>query len=150
MGPGDQHIIRDLIHTGQADFNDITLTYGICREVAEAVLMPVLPDIVGGNLRILFCGYNAGPQSALTGHYFSNPSHRFWGTLHEVGLTPRVLRPEEDQRLLDYGIGLTDLMKNSVHGDGTEPTDWDRKALRKSLCLTMLRKCLRSWEGILP
>ena len=95
--------------------------------------MSVLPDIIDINLRLLICGYNAGPVSARTGHYFSNPKHRVWKTLYEVKLTPGILTPEEDGELLQYGIGLTDLMKNSIHGDGTTPTDWDRDLLREKV-----------------
>lgn len=130
MGPGDQYVLRDMIRTGQMDFNDVAMMYGINKGVAKAVLMPVLPDIIKENLRILICGYNPGPQSARSGHYFSNPKHRFWKVLQEFGFTPSTLKPEEDRELLFYGIGLTDFMKNSVHGDDAKPTDWDRDQLR--------------------
>ena len=39
------------------------------------------------------------------------PGNRFWRTLHEVGLTPTELRPDEYARLLNHGIGLTDLAR---------------------------------------
>ena len=92
--------------------------------------MPILLDILNDNVRLLICGYNSGTLSASVGHYFANPTHRFCTTLNEVGLTSRVLSPYEDRELPKYGIGLTDLMKESIHGDGTNPTDHDRKILR--------------------
>ena len=91
--------------------------------------MSALPDIIDPDVRLLVCGYNAGPISAEIGHYFSNPAHRFWRTLYDAGLTPELLKPERDTELLKYGIGLTDLMKNSIHGDVTKPSDGDRALL---------------------
>jgi TDG/mug DNA glycosylase family protein len=35
----------------------------------------------------------------------------FWATLHQIGLTPRELRPGEYAELLDHGVGLTDICK---------------------------------------
>ena len=91
--------------------------------------MQVLPDIIDKDVWLLICGYNAGPISAKARHYFSNPQHRFWRTLYEEGLTPTLLTPTQDARLLKYGIGLTDLMKQSIHGDGAQPSDSDRSRL---------------------
>ena len=39
------------------------------------------------------------------------------GTLFQVGLTPRALRPSEYALVLSYGIGLTDLVKGQSGGD---------------------------------
>ena len=91
--------------------------------------MSVLPDIIDQDVRLLVCGYNAGPISAEIEHYFANPAHRFWRTLYDARLTPELLKPERDTELLKYGIGLTDLMKNSIHGDGARPSDDDRALL---------------------
>jgi len=46
-----------------------------------------------------------------------------------VGLTPRELSCTEDVKLLDFGIGLTDLKKRTVHGDASPPTGEDRARL---------------------
>ncbi len=56
-------------------------------------------------------------------------------TLADVGLTPRRLAAEEYQRLVDWGIGLTDLVKTD-HGqdvyifDGHVDLDEARRLLR--------------------
>ena len=39
------------------------------------------------------------------------PGNMLWPTLHAVGLTPRLLRPEEYREVLSFGLGLTDLAK---------------------------------------
>ena len=71
----------------------------------------MLPDHLGPNLAILFCGTAAGRTSAALGHYYARPGNKFWGLLAETGLTPRRLRPDEDYLLPGFGIGLTDLAK---------------------------------------
>jgi TDG/mug DNA glycosylase family protein len=66
-----------------------------------------LPDIIGPDLDVLFCGLNPGLTSAAAGHSFANRSNRFWRAIHLAGFTPVQLRPEEDYTLLDYHCGLT-------------------------------------------
>ena len=78
---------------------------------AAGCLVPVLPDLVGPGLRIVFCGTAAGTVSAARGAYYAHPQNRFWSALHAAGLTPRLLRPEEFAELPQWGIGLTDIAK---------------------------------------
>lgn len=67
-------------------------------------------------LRLLFVGINPGLVSAAAGHYYANPRNTFWRLLHEGGLTPVRLRPEEDARLPTFGYGLTDIVKRPSRG----------------------------------
>jgi double-stranded uracil-DNA glycosylase len=71
----------------------------------------MLPDYLRHGLPVVFCGTAAGTASAERGHYYAGPGNEFWLYLAEAGLTPRQLRPEEDAEVLDFGIGLTDLVK---------------------------------------
>src|SRR5688500_9837408 len=73
--------------------------------------MPVLPDYLRSNLNIVFCGTAVGTKSAKSGHYYSGPGNEFWHLLHEAGITPVRLMPEEDHRICEFGCGLTDLAK---------------------------------------
>jgi double-stranded uracil-DNA glycosylase len=68
---------------------------------------PALPDIAGPGLRVLFVGINPSVHSAGAGHHFATRGNPFWRLLHDAGLTPVQLRPEEDRRLLEFGLGLT-------------------------------------------
>ncbi|MGH7845290.1 MAG: mismatch-specific DNA-glycosylase [Candidatus Binatia bacterium] len=77
---------------------------------------PPLPDYMAPNLRLLFVGINPGLQSAAAGHYYANPRNPFWRMLHEAGLTPVQLRPDEDSRMLAFGYGLTDAVKRPSPG----------------------------------
>ncbi len=78
---------------------------------------PILPDVLAPGLRVVFCGYAPGTASARAGAYYAGPGNRFWVTLHEVGLTPLLLRPAEFVRLLEFGIGLTDVSKTASGSD---------------------------------
>ena len=78
---------------------------------------PVLPDVLGSGLSIVFCGSAAGAASALAGAYYAGPGNRFWPTLYRVGLTPRILAPAEFHTVRRYGIGLTDLCKTELGAD---------------------------------
>jgi G:T/U-mismatch repair DNA glycosylase len=66
-----------------------------------------LPDLLAPNLRVIFVGTAAGKRSAEFGHYYAGRGNRFWRTLHEVGLTPRLFEPGEFRALLALGIGHT-------------------------------------------
>ena len=92
---------------------------------------PILPDVLLPGLRVVFCGTAPGAASARAGAYYAGPGNRFWTTLHEVGLTPVLLRPAEFARLPEFGIGLTDASKTASGSDrevGTRGFDPHRLA----------------------
>ena len=90
--------------------------------------MPIA-DIIDRNVKLLICGEKLGERSHASKHYYADPRNRFWQTLHEVGLTDRRLSPYNDRDVLDYGIGLTVLIKGGIHGDGVSYTYEDRERL---------------------
>ncbi|HWC62065.1 MAG TPA: mismatch-specific DNA-glycosylase [Rhizomicrobium sp.] len=71
----------------------------------------VLPEMLKPGLKLVFCGTAAGRQSALKRAYYAHAQNKFWRVLHEVGLTPRRLAPDEYPALWELGIGLTDIAK---------------------------------------
>lgn len=73
-----------------------------------------VPDLVGPDLAILFCGINPGRWSGAVGHHFAHPGNRFWKLLHAAGLTPGLLAPAEERRLLDHGLGVTNLVTRTT------------------------------------
>jgi TDG/mug DNA glycosylase family protein len=80
--------------------------------------MQPLPDVMRPGLRVLFCGINPGLMSAATGHHFARPGNRFWPALHQSGFTPRQLKPAEQGELLEYGLGITNVVdKPSARAD---------------------------------
>jgi TDG/mug DNA glycosylase family protein len=72
-----------------------------------------LLDLIQPGLEILFVGINPGMKSARVGHYYAGPGNLFWRCLYESGLTPVLLRPDEDRRALEWGIGITDCVKRA-------------------------------------
>ena len=81
------------------------------RSDAEATLPDYLPD----RPDILFVGINPGSYSARQGHYYARASNRFWWALHASGLVPIALSPQEDWRVSEFGLGLTDLVKRPTN-----------------------------------
>jgi double-stranded uracil-DNA glycosylase len=69
-----------------------------------------IPDVVAPALRVLFCGINPGTVSGRLGQHFARPGNRFWKTLHGSGFTDRLLAPSEQWVLLEYEIGITNLV----------------------------------------
>jgi double-stranded uracil-DNA glycosylase len=84
-------------------------------ELAAAVGRFV-PDVLGPGLGVLFCGINPGLWSAAVGHHFARPGNRFWKALHQGGLTPRLLAPDEEDELLALGLGITNLVERATAG----------------------------------
>lgn len=63
---------------------------------------------------MLFCGINPGLLTAATGHHFARPGNRFWPVLQLSGFTPRLLKPSEQQELLAYGLGITNVVARAT------------------------------------
>ncbi|MFJ3905585.1 G/U mismatch-specific DNA glycosylase [Streptomyces sp. NPDC090025] len=69
---------------------------------------------VAGGLSVLFCGINPGLMTAATGHHFARPGNRFWPVLQLSGFTPRLLAPAEQDELLSYGLGITNVVARAT------------------------------------
>ncbi|UNO38627.1 G/U mismatch-specific DNA glycosylase [Streptomyces sp. MST-110588] len=74
----------------------------------------LVPDVAASGLRVLFCGINPGLMSAAAGHHFARPGNRFWPVLYASGFTPRLLKPSEQQELLSYGLGITNVVARAT------------------------------------
>ena len=84
------------------------------RAALEAARSKTLRDLIGPDLRVLFCGINPGLYSAATGNHFARPGNRFWPALHAAGFTRRLLQPWEKEMLLASGYGLTNLVARAT------------------------------------
>ena len=69
-----------------------------------------LADLIGPDLRVLFCGINPGTLSGELGLHFARPGNRFWKLLCAGGFTGSVLLPAEQHTLPELGIGITNLV----------------------------------------
>jgi len=86
-------------------------TFAEPSSLAEAELRPELPDYLRSGLRVVFVGFNPGDRSSQVGHYYAGRGNQFWNLLYESGLVNMPLKPEDDYRLLEFGIGVTDIVK---------------------------------------
>ena len=83
-------------------------------EQLEAARNQVLRDVIAADLHAVFVGINPSLYSTATGHHFARPGNRFWPSLHAGGWTDRLLSPEEDESLLDYDCGLTNMVERTT------------------------------------
>ena len=95
---------------------------------------PILLDLLKPHLKIVFCGRAVGPESARQKSYYARPGNKFWPALYWVRFTPALLKAREYRTLLNYELGLTDLVK---HHSGTDKrvkaTDKDIAQLKKKI-----------------
>jgi len=71
-------------------------------------------DVIGSDLRVLFCGINPGLYTAAVGHHFARPGNRFWPALHAGGFTERLLSPFDERELLKSGYGITNVVSRTT------------------------------------
>ena len=75
-----------------------------------------VPDVLGPDVRVVFCGINPGRASAAARAPFANPRNDFWRLLHAAGFTPRAFEPREFRQLLAFDIGLTNAARRTTRG----------------------------------
>jgi len=102
-----------------------------------------LPDYVAPGLRLLFIGINPGLFSVQRGHYFARKTSRFWPAFSRSTLSEPVreaigretLGPEDDARLLEFGIGFTDVVKlpsrNAAEVKAADFAEWAPRLLAR-------------------
>ena len=91
-------------------------------------------------MRVLLVGINPGVRSAAIGHHFAGYSNRFWKLLHESGLVPEAIGAEDDERLPEWGFGVTNLIARMTPGIDTLRPDEYVAGLRT------LRRKVRRWK----
>ena len=91
-----------------------------------------LGDILAPGLRVVIAGTIAAWDRASREHYYATPGNAFWLLLHESGLTARRLDAREGQLLLEFGIGLTDLVRTEPRVRG-EPPVFDLRGFDRAL-----------------
>jgi TDG/mug DNA glycosylase family protein len=68
-----------------------------------------LRDIITRNPRILFVGINPSLRSEQVGHHFASPGNPFWKLLYASKLIPEPLTCDDDKRLVEFGMAMTNL-----------------------------------------
>lgn len=84
-----------------------------------------LRDRIGPDPLVLFIGINPGVRSSLTGHHFAGYSNRFWKLLYESGIVPEPITYEDDDRLVEWGYGVTNIVPRPTPGiDSITPVEY--------------------------
>jgi double-stranded uracil-DNA glycosylase len=78
-------------------------------EGANICRMAKLRDILKPRPRILFVGINPSLRSAQMGHHFASPGNPFWRLLYAAQLLPEELTSDDDARLVEFDLALTNL-----------------------------------------
>jgi TDG/mug DNA glycosylase family protein len=100
----------------------------------------MLRDRCRPGVQILFVGINPGVRSDAIGHHFAGYSNRFWKLLFESGLIPEALHAEDDARLCEWALGITNLIARMTPGIDTLTRDEYPAGLKK------LRRKVRRWK----
>ena len=81
----------------------------------------MLPDLLAPGVRVVIAGTRRAGRALQPDHFYSGPGNKFWFLLHAGGLVPELLDAEDDERVLSFGVGLTDLVRVVDERAGQEP-----------------------------
>ncbi|KAK7861659.1 hypothetical protein R5R35_006572 [Gryllus longicercus] len=93
----------------------------------EEVSKRTLPDHLALNLDIVIIGINPGLFAAYKGHHYAGPGNHFWKCLYLSGLTPEPMTADDDYKLLQVGIGFTNMVARATKGSA----DLTRKEIKE-------------------
>jgi TDG/mug DNA glycosylase family protein len=73
--------------------------------------MRTLPDYLRKGMKLVIVGCNPSESSVRVGHYYAGRVNQFWPVLYKGGVVPEPFDYHDDKRVIEFGIGLTDLVK---------------------------------------
>ncbi len=89
---------------------------------------------------MLFIGINPGLRSAQLGQHFASGTNRFWPALRAAGLVPAGFSSVDQERLPEFGLGITNLVSRTT----ARAAQLDDEELR--LGAAHLLKRLNTWQ----
>ncbi len=123
----------------------------------ETYPFPTMPDYLAPGLRLVFVGINPSVYAVQQGHYFARRINRFWPAFSRsrlslpvrTALHRELLTPEDDARLLEFGIGFTDVVKRpSRNVAELKPSDYQEWAPRLLARLELYRPLVACFHGV--
>ena len=78
--------------------------------------MKTLPDHLRKGMKLVIIGCNPSESSVRVGHYYAGRGNQFWPALFKGGVVPEPLEYRDDKRVIEFGVGLTDLVKRPTKG----------------------------------
>ena len=73
--------------------------------------MRTLPDHLRKGMKLVIVGCHPTESSVRVGHYYAGRDNEFWPMIFESGVVPEPFDYRDDKRVIEFGIGLTDLVK---------------------------------------
>jgi len=73
--------------------------------------MKTLPDYLRKGMKLVIVGCNPTESSVRVGHYYAGRTNQFWNILYDCGVIPEPFDYHDDKRVIEFAIGLTDLVK---------------------------------------
>jgi double-stranded uracil-DNA glycosylase len=73
--------------------------------------MRTLPDHLRKGMKLVIVGCNPTDSSVRVGHYYAGRDNPFWEILFASSVVPEPFGYHDDKRVIEFGIGLTDLVK---------------------------------------
>jgi TDG/mug DNA glycosylase family protein len=111
--------------------------------------LPPLRDRIKPGVRVLFVGINPGIRSSQTGHHFAGFSNRFWRLLFESGLVPEPVTYEDDDRLPEFGFGITNIVPRPTPGiDTLTPVEFVAGRVRLRRKILRYRPAIVAMVGV--
>ncbi len=108
-----------------------------------------LRDVTVERPQIMFIGINPSLRSGQVGHHFAGRGNPFWRLLHEARLVPVALTCEDDGRLAEFGLALTNLCPRATRSaaelSSAEMRRGQRTVLRK---IRRLRPAVVAFVGV--
>jgi mismatch-specific thymine-DNA glycosylase len=89
----------------------------------QTVIDQDVPDYLRAGLKLVIVGINPGIRSGAARRHYAFRGNHFWPLMYNSGLIPVPLTHAEDERVLDYDIGLTNLVDRTTRG--MEDLTWD-------------------------
>src|SRR6266404_3080680 len=73
--------------------------------------MRTLPDHLRKGMKLVIIGCHPTESSVRVGHYYAGRDNEFWPLIFEGGVVPEPFDYRDVKRVIEFGIGLTDLVK---------------------------------------
>ena len=119
---------------------------GFNRAELEAVRGMSVPDLLGGDVQLLFVGINPGLWTAAAQAHFAKRGNRFYPALYLAGLSQRQIdasegmAPEDANDLRDRGVGITNLVnKATARADELTTPELEQGAVELGAKVSLLR-----------
>jgi TDG/mug DNA glycosylase family protein len=112
-------------------------------------VLPPLRDRIRPDVRLLFVGINPGVRSSLSGHHFAGFSNRFWNLLYESKLVPEPITFTDDDRLPEWGYGVTNIVPRPTPGiDTLRPEEYVAGRVRLRRKILRLKPAVVAMVGL--